>query len=80
MAPKRARKVPERHTYGDEHLLGSKKVQKSRDKKKKQVKYKIYKEKMAKKKVAKRQRKSQVKAGVTKPRQPKRGNNKGQNK
>ena len=79
MAPKRARKEPERHTYGDEHLLGSKKVQKSRDKKKKQVN-KIYKEKMAKKKVAKRQHKSQVKAGVTKPRQPKRGNNKGQNK
>ena len=80
MAPKRARKEPERHTYGDEHLLGSKKVQKSRDKKKKQVKYKIKKEMMAKKKLARRGRKGQVSAGETQPRQPKRGNKKGQKK
>ena len=80
MAPKRARKEPERHTYGDEHLLGSKKVKKCRDKKKKQVKYKIYKEKMAKKKAARRGGKGQVNASKTQPRQPKRGNNKGQNK
>ena len=80
MAPRRTRKVPERHTYGDEHLLGSKKVKKCRDKKKKQVKYKVYKEKMAKKKAARRGRKGQVKAGETQPRQPKRGNKKGQKK
>ena len=83
MAPKRTRKEPERHTYGEDHLLGSKKVKKCRDKKKKQVKYKVYKEKMAKKKAARRARKSgkgQVRAGETQPRQPKRGNKKGQKK
>ena len=80
MAPKRTRKEPERHTYGEDHLLGSKKVQKCRDKKKKQVKYKIKKETMAKNKAARRGHKSQVGACDTQPRQPKRGNKKGQKK
>ena len=60
MAPKRVRKEPQRFTYdGDEHLLGSKKVKKCKDKKKNHIKYENYKEKKTKKKVAKKVHKSQ---------------------
>ena len=79
MAPKRVRKEPQRFTYdGDEHLLGSKKVKKCKDKKKNHIKYENYKKEMAKKKVAKKVRKSQVRPGGPQTRQPKKKTKEGQ--
>ena len=57
---KRSRKKPERHTYGDEHLLGSKKVKKCREKKKKRMEYETYKEKKLKQRRGQARRRTQV--------------------